>query len=100
MRNDGMVGFPGGTVDKGESPEMAVNREICKWLRYSKDKFAVTPADHLFLKISHDPQNGHKFCLHSYAKEISLEILQQLERSLLVGSDYGLEVTAILDKTS
>ena len=36
MRYDGMVGFPGGTVDKGESPEMAVNREICKWLGCSK----------------------------------------------------------------
>ena len=97
MRYDGMVGFPGGTVDKGESPEMAVNREICKWLGCSKDKFAVTPADHLFSKISHDPRNDKKFCLHSYAKEISLETLQQLEKSSLVGSDYGLEVTVLLD---
>ena len=97
MKYDGMVGFPGGTVDKGETPEMAVNREICKWLGSSMNKFAVTPADHLFSKILHDPQHTNKFCLHSYAKEISLETLQKLEKYSLAGSDYGLEVTVLLN---
>ena len=35
------------------------------------------------------------FCLHSYAKEISLETLQELEKSP-VSNDYGLEVNACL----
>ena len=76
MRYDGTVGFPGGIVDKGETPEMTVNREICKQLECSVDKFAVTPADHLFSKISHNPKHSNKLCLHSYAKEIRLETLQ------------------------
>ena len=76
---------------------MTANREICKWLECSVDKFAVTPADHLFSKVSHGPKHNKKFCFHSYAKEINLEALQQLEKSSLLGSDYGLEVTAVLD---
>ena len=95
MRFDGTLGFPGGIADKGETPEMAVNREMSEELGCNIDKFAVTPADHLFSKISHNLKHGRNFCLHSYAKEISLETLQQLEKSSLVGSDYGLEVTAI-----
>ena len=95
MRFDGTLGFPGGIADKGETPEMAVNREMSEELGCSIDKFAVTPADHLFSKISHNLKHGRNFCLHSYAKEISLETLQQLEKYSLVGSDYGLEVTVI-----
>ena len=92
MRFDGTLGFPGGIADKGETPEMAVNREMSEELGCSVNKFAVTPADHLFSKVSDNLKHGRKFCLHSYAKEISLETLQQLEKSSLVGSDYGLEV--------
>ena len=92
MRFDGTLGFPGGIADKGETPEMAVNREMSEELGCSVDKFAVTAADHLFSKVSDNLKRGRKFCLHSYAKEISLETLQQLEKSSLVGSDYGLEV--------
>ena len=99
MRYDGTLGFPGGIADKGETPEMAVNREMSEEFGCSVDKFAVTPADHLFSKISHDLKDG-KNCLHSYAKKISLETLQQLEKSFLVGSDYGLEVTVVLDNIS
>ena len=76
------------------TPEMAVNIEICKQFECSMGKFAVTPANHLFSKILHDPQHTNKLCLHSYAKEISLETLQQLEKFLL-NCYYGLEATAI-----
>jgi len=96
MRFDGTLGFPGGIVNKGETPEMAVNREMCKELGCSVDKFAVTPADHLFSKLSHNPKDG-KYCLHSYAKEISLETLEELEKSSPLSNDYGLEVNAVLD---
>ena len=92
MRFDGTLGFPGGIADKGETPEMAVNREMSEELGCSVDGFAVTPSDHLFSKVSHNLRRGKKFCLHSYAKEISMETLQQLEKSSLLGNDYGLEV--------
>ena len=96
MRFDGTLGYPGGIADKGESPEMALNREMSKELGCSVDKFAVTPADHLFSKISHNLKRDKKYCLHSYAKEISFETLQQLEQSSLLGKDYGLEVIIVL----
>ena len=47
MRFDGTLGFPGGIADKGETPEMAVNREMSEELGCSVDDFAVTLADHL-----------------------------------------------------
>ena len=99
MRFDGTLGFPGSILDKGETLEITVNREMGEQLGCSIDKFAVKPTDHLFSKILHNLKHG-KNCLHSYAKEISLETLQQLEKSFLVGSDYGLEVTVVLDNIS
>ena len=92
MRFDGTLGFPGGIADKGETPEMAVNREMSEELGCSVEEFAITPTDHLFSMTSDNLKRGRKFCLHSYAKEISFETLQRLEKSSLLGSDYGLEV--------
>lgn len=94
MRFDGTLGFPGGIADKGETPEMAVNREMSECS--SADKFTITPADHLSSKISCDQEQDRRFCLHSYTKEISLESLQQLEKSTYASSDYGHKVIAIL----
>ena len=95
MRFDGTLGFPGGIADKGETPKMAVNREMSEELGCSVDDFAVTLADHLFSEVSDNLKCGRKFCLHSYVKVISLETLQQLEKSSLLGSDYGLEVITV-----
>ena len=95
MRYDGTIGFPGGTVDRGETPEMVVNRELCEGLGCGADKVAVTPADYMLSKVSHEHMK--EFCLHYYAKEVNLETLQQLEKSILAGSKYGREVTVILD---
>ena len=95
MRFDGTMGFPGGIADKGETPEMALNREMSEELGCSVDNFAITPADHLFSKISPNLKRGKKLCFHSYAKEISFETLEQLENSSVAGSDYGLEVMTV-----
>ena len=100
MRFDGTVGFPWITVEKGETPEMAINRTICEQLGCSVDKFTVTSADHLYSKISHNLKRGKRHCIHSYAKEISLEMVQQLEKSSLLRNDYGIKVTVILENIS
>ena len=98
MRYDGTVGFPGATADRGETPEMAVNRELSEGLEHDVDKVTVTPADYLLVsKISHEHRKT--FCLHYHAKEISLETLQQLEKSILTQNKYGQEVTVTLDNT-
>ena len=53
--------------------------------------FAVTSADHLFSKVS----DNLKLLPPFLCKVISLETLQQLEKSSLLGSDYGLEVITV-----
>ena len=95
MSYDGTVGFPKCThLEKGETPEVAINREMCKRLGCGVDKLVVTPADHLLSRVSH--VHGKKFCLHHYAIEISLGTVQQLEKSTLTGSNYGQEVTIVI----
>ena len=95
MRFDGTLGFPGGIADLGESPEMALNREMCEELGCDVSKFAITPDDHLFSKVSENLKQGRKYCLHSYAKEISQETLEYIEKCSLEGNDYGLEVFSV-----
>ena len=91
VRFDGTLGFPGGMVDEGETPEVAVNREMCEELGCSPDSCIILETDHVMLQVSHKTQ----FCLHSYAKQISLTTLKQMERSTVVCSDYGSEVYAL-----
>ena len=92
IRFDGTLGFPGGVVDKGETPEVAVNREMCEELGCSPDICTILATDHVMSQVSYKTQ----FCLHFYAKQISIETLQQMERSAIVCSDYGSEVRVIM----
>ena len=92
MRFDGTLGFPGGIADWRETPEMALNREMSEELGCDVSKFAITPDDHLFSKVSKNLKPGRTYCLHSYAKEISKETLEHIEKCSLEGNDYGLEV--------
>ena len=88
VRFDGTLGFPGGIVDEGETPEVAVNREMCEELGCSPDSCVILESDHVMSQVSHKTQ----FCLHLYAKQISLTTLEEMERSTIVCSDYGSEV--------
>ena len=88
VRFDGTLGFPGGIVDEGETPEVAVNREMCEELGCSSDSCVILETDHVMSQVSYKTQ----FCLHLYAKQISLTTLEQMERSTIVCSDYGSEV--------
>ena len=96
IRFDGTLGFPGGVVDKGETPEMAVNREMCEELGCSPDICTILDTDHVMSQVSYKTQ----FCLHFYAKQISIETLQQMERSAIVCSDYGSEVRVSMSAKS
>ena len=92
IRFDGTLGFPGGVVDQGETPEMAVNREMCEELGCSSDSCVITIADHVISQVSYQTQ----FCLHFYAKEIAIETLHSMERSAIVCNDYGSEVWCLI----
>ena len=88
VRFDGTLGFPGGIVDKGETPEVAVNREMYEELGCSLDSCIILEKDHVMSQVSYKTQ----FCLHFYAKQIALATLQQMERSVISCKEYGSEV--------
>jgi U8 snoRNA-decapping enzyme len=91
MRFDGTLGFAGGMVDEGEKPEDACSRECYEELGLSPDDFVITPDDHI---VTHYSDKTH-FCLHFYAKEVSLELLLKMERNITTCHDWGEEVTPL-----
>ena len=82
LRFDGTMGFPGGLVDGGETPEQAASREIrevfyssvdhkignytCQETGYTGLDLELLPSDHVVTHVS-DITN---FCLHFFAKQV------------------------------
>ena len=88
MRFDGTLGFAGGMVDEGETPEDACTRECCEELGVSANEISITMDDHIVTHYSDHTQ----FCLHFYAKEVSLELLIKIESNITHSKDWGEEV--------
>lgn len=88
MRFDGTLGFSGGMVDEGETIEGACTRECCEELGVTPTDITITESD---LIATHYSDDTH-FCLHFYAKEVSLELFQEIERKSTSSSDWGDEV--------
>lgn len=88
MRFDGLIGFPGGGVDPGESPVEAVNREIKEEAGWEEKDGPVTESNYQFTHA--DEKN--KLVLHFYAIEVSESKIAEIERNSLKASDYGEEV--------
>lgn len=88
VRFDGTLGFPGGIVDPGESPESAVGREVAEEMGCDPGLIKFTKDDHV---ISHCSEHTH-FCLHFFAKEVTLEVFTQLEVNAPRAKQWGIEV--------
>ena len=88
MRFDGTLGFIGGVVDRGESPEEACTRECCEELGIAPSLLSISSDDLVCTEYS----DRSKFCLHFYAKEISYDLFVEIERKALQSRDWGQEV--------
>ncbi|KAL1450425.1 hypothetical protein WDU94_002791 [Cyamophila willieti] len=87
MRFDGYIGFPGGLVDKGESPLEALNRELKEEINMNP-KYQVKPSDLICTHWS----ESKKIILHFYALQVDKEDVIDIEKTALTSHDYGVEV--------
>lgn len=86
MRFDGLLGFPGGFVDRRFwSLEDGLNRVLGLGL----GGLRLTEADYL---SSHLTEGPHRVVAHLYARQLTLEQLHAVEISAVHSRDHGLEV--------
>ena len=85
MRFDGLLGFPGGVVDQGETPEEAVSRELGEEVGGG---VTIERSNHVLTTFSHKT----KFCLHFYAKQLLMTTFRQLEEGSILAKDWSTEV--------
>lgn len=86
MRFDGLLGFPGGFVDRRYwSLEDGLNRVLGLGLGCVR----LTEADYL---CSHLTEGPHRVVAHFYARQVTLEELHAVEINAVHSRDHGLEV--------
>lgn len=92
LRFDGTLGFPGGIVDSGETPECSVTREFVEEVGVAAGDIAFTDKDYI---VTHVSDHTH-FCLHFFAREVDLDTFVAMERKALLSKDWGQEVSQLL----
>ncbi|XP_019395589.1 PREDICTED: protein syndesmos [Crocodylus porosus] len=90
MRFDGLLGFPGGFVDRRYwSLEDGLNRVLGLGLGCVR----LTEADYL---CSHLTEGPHRVVAHFYARQVTLEELHAVEINAVHSRDHGLEVMGMV----
>ncbi|KAM7039011.1 tudor-interacting repair regulator protein [Acridotheres tristis] len=90
MRFDGLLGFPGGFVDRRYwSLEDGLNRVLGLGLGCVR----LTEADYL---CSHLTEGPHRVVAHFYARQLTLEELHTIEISAVHSRDHGMEVMGMV----
>ena len=89
MRFDGLLGFPGGLVDPGESPLDGINRELEEEIGLDLSKYGFEDTDHVVSFVN----KRKNLVLHFYGKEVTLEQFKEIELNNLSAPDYGAEVS-------
>lgn len=85
VRFDGTLGFPGGVVDQGETPDQAVSRELGE---ETGSAVSMESCDHVLTSYS----TKTKLCLHFYAKQMSMDAFSEVEGGITRAKDWGSEV--------
>ena len=88
VRFDGYLGFPGGFIDSGESPEDGLNRELMEEIGLDLSKHRLSKTNWLSSYII--PEK--KIILYFYMFKMELNDFISLERNVLRAEEYGLEV--------
>ncbi|XP_071082217.1 U8 snoRNA-decapping enzyme-like [Haliotis cracherodii] len=92
MRFDGVIGFPGGLVEKGEHPVCGLNREMQEEISLDLTSHRFTDHDHVVSFLNEDKS----LVLHFYKKEVSMEEFKALEIKNLQAPEYGIETFGII----
>lgn len=87
MRFDGVLGFPGGLVDEGETPVEGVNREMKEEIGLDLNKYSFNNTHCVCVQVN----EKKNLVLHFYMLEVSCEDFVELEKNTLNAGDYGLE---------
>jgi len=85
LRFDGLLGFPGGLIDPGESVEVGLNREVKEEMGLD---FGITAED--WISTYYSAKN--KILNHFYCKEVEESKFLEIERSSIHAEEYGVEI--------
>lgn len=72
-------------MDKGETPEHAATRELAEEVG---GELSVEEADH----VRSDWSEKTGFCLHFYAKQLTMKQFQEMEQGVMKAKDWAYEV--------
>ncbi|KAK9499324.1 hypothetical protein O3M35_002377 [Rhynocoris fuscipes] len=91
LRFDGHIGFPGGVVDAGENVEEALNRELSEEMDIPASVM-MEIEDRKFIHYN----KKRSLLLHFFIKQVSPELLRNIELRSTKALEYGNEVLGVL----
>ena len=71
VRFDGLLGFPGGLVDEGESVEQGLNRELEEEINLNLDEVKITESDLISIQRPTVNDEDPNLVCYFYAKGLS-----------------------------
>ncbi|XP_059161340.1 U8 snoRNA-decapping enzyme-like [Physella acuta] len=92
MRFDGVLGFPGGLVDEGETPVEGMNREMHEEIGLDLTKYSFNEQHHIASYLN----KAKNLVLHFYLMEVTVEDFSTLELKTLNAKEYGIETYGII----
>merc|ERR1712080_425542 len=96
VRFDGLLGFPGGLIDEGESVEEGLNRELVEEMNLDTNTIKIDEND--FYGVWRNTITDEANVLHCYfyTKELTEETYKELERRQLNAIEWGKECFGVI----